>query len=111
MEVVITKMNDIITKNTLNQSIELISELNLNEDDYKNIFEKFNLILKNPDIKEMVEKISGFHDIEKENDLKAIMRKIIEVMKLSDLNQLLENIIKNEDFVDFIQDLFLEKLI
>ncbi|MFX1394626.1 MAG: hypothetical protein ACFFAH_13760 [Promethearchaeota archaeon] len=104
-------MNDIITKDTLNQSIELISELNLNEDDYENIFEKFNLMMENPDIKEILEKISGFHDIEKENDLKAIMKKIIDIMKLSDLNQLLGNIIKNEDFIDFIQDLFLEKLI
>ena len=104
-------MNDIITKDNLNQSIELISELNLNEDDYENIFEKFNLILKNPDIREIVEKVLGFQDIEKENDLKAIMKKLIDIMKLSDLNQLLGDIIKNEDFIDFIQDLFLEKLI
>jgi len=104
-------MKEIITKDSLNQSIELISELNLNDDDYEKIFEKFKLMLNNSEMKEAIKKISGIREIEKENDLKTIMKTLINKIRLSDLNQLLGNIVKNEDLIDFIQDLFLEKLI
>ena len=104
-------MKEIITKDSLKQSIELISELNLNDDDYAKIFEKFKLMLNNSEMKETIKKISGIREIEKENDLKTIMKTLINKIRLSDLNQLLGNIVKNEDLIDFIQDLFLEKLI
>jgi len=104
-------MKEIITKDSLNQSIELISELNLNDDDYEKIFEKFKLMLNNSEMKEAIKKFSGIREIEKENDLKKIMKTLTNKIRLSDLNQLLGNIVKNEDLIDFIQDLFLEKLI
>lgn len=104
-------MKEIITKDSLNQSIELISELNLNDDDYEKIFEKFKLMLNNSEMKEAIKKFSGIREIEKENDLKTIMKTLTNKIRLSDLNQLLGNIVKNEDLIDFIQDLFLEKLI
>ncbi|TFG23919.1 MAG: hypothetical protein EU529_05835 [Promethearchaeota archaeon] len=104
-------MKEIITKDSLNQSIELISELNLNDEDYEKIFEKFKLMLNNSEMKEAIKKFSGVREIEKENDLKTIMKTLINKIRLSDLNQLLGNIVKNEDLIDFIQDLFLEKLI
>ena len=104
-------MKEIITKDSLNQSIELISELNLNDDDYEKIFEKFKLMLNNSEMKEAIKRFSGIREIEKENDLKTIMKTLTNKIRLSDLNQLLGNIVKNEDLIDFIQDLFLEKLI
>lgn len=104
-------MKEIITKDSLNQSIELISELNLNDDDYEKIFEKFKLMLNNSEMKEAIKKFSGIKEIEKENDLKTIMKTLTNKIRLSDLNHLLGNIVKNEDLIDFIQDLFLEKLI
>jgi len=104
-------MKEIITKDSLNQSIELISELNLNDDDYEKIFENFKLMLNNSEMKEAIKTISGIREIEKENDLKTIMKTVTNKIRLSDLNQLLGNIVKNENLIDFIQDLFLEKLI
>ena len=104
-------MKEIITKDSLNQSIELISELNLNDDDYEKIFENFKLMLNNSEMKEAIKKISGIREMEKENDLKTIMKTLTDKIRLSDLNQLLGNIVNNEDLIDFIQDLFLEKLI
>jgi len=104
-------MKENITKNSLNQSIELISELNLNEEDYEKIFDKFKLILENREIKETIENVSNIPGLRNENDLKAIMKKLSSDLDLSDLNKLLKDIIKNEELIDFIQDLFLEKLI
>lgn len=104
-------MKEIITKDNLSQSIELISELNLDEEDYKKIFEKFNLMLENSEIKETVEKVSEIHHLKNDEDLKEIMKRLTNDIEISDLNKILNSIIKNEELLDFIQDLFLEKLI
>jgi len=104
-------MKDIITKDNLSQSIELISELNLDDEDYKKIFEKFNTMLENSDIKETVEKVSKIHDLKNDEDLKEIMKRLTHDFEISDLNKIVNSIIKNEELLDFIQDLFLEKLI
>jgi len=103
-------MKDIITKDSINQSIELISELNLTEEDYEKIFENFKLILKNPEVKKIFGTISEISEIDNDSDLNLLMKKLSNHLSLNDLNFLLEKIIKNEELVDFIQDLFLEKL-
>jgi len=104
-------MNEDITKKNLEQSIELISEFNFDEEDYETIFEKFQIFLKNSENLDLFKKISEIKELEKEGDLKAIMKKLSNNIKISELNTLLKDIIKNEEFVDFIQDLFLEKLL
>ena len=103
-------MKDILTKETINQSIELISELNLTEEDYEKVFENFKLILKNPEVKKIFGTISEISEINNDSDLNLLMKKLSNHLSLNDLNFLLEKIIKNEELVDFIQDLFLEKL-
>ena len=60
---------------------------------------------------ELFKKISEIKELENEGDLKAIMKKLLKEIKLNELNKLLKDIIENEEFVDFIQDLFLEKLL
>ncbi|MFX1260425.1 MAG: hypothetical protein ACFFAN_21455 [Promethearchaeota archaeon] len=104
-------MKEILTKNSLDQSIELISELNLNEEDYEKIFEKVKVILKNPEIKERFDIISEISGIDNSIDIKTIMKKFSSKISLNDLNFLLKKIVENEELIDFIQDLFLEKLI
>ena len=104
-------MNEDITKKNLDQSIELISEFNFDEEDYEIIFEKLQIFLKNPENYELFKKISEIKELENEGDLKAIMKKLLKEIKLNELNKLLKDIIENEEFVDFIQDLFLEKLL
>jgi len=104
-------MNEDITKKNLEQSIELISELSFKEEDYDNIFEKFKCYLKNSKNKELFKKILEIKGLENERGLANIMRKLSTNLSIDELNTLLKEIIKNDEFVDFIQDLFLEKLI
>ncbi len=104
-------MNDIITKNSLKESIELISELKLDEADYNKIFEKFEIILNDSKVKGLIEETTKSTNAENERDLINVMKTLAEKIDLSDLSYLLEKIIKNEELVDFIQDLFLEKLV
>jgi hypothetical protein len=104
-------LNEDITKKNLDQSIELISEFNFDEEDYETIFEKFQIFLNNSKNHDFLKKISEIEEFEDEKDLKAIMKKLSNKFKISELNTILKEIVKNEEFVDFIQDLFLEKLL
>ena len=104
-------MNEKITKNNLERSIDLISELSFEEEDYENIFEKFKELLKKSNNYELFKKISEIKELENESGLPIIMKKLLSTFSIEELNNLLRDIIKNEEFVDYIQDLFLEKLI
>ncbi|TFG14540.1 MAG: hypothetical protein EU535_03195 [Promethearchaeota archaeon] len=104
-------MNEDISKKSLEQSIELISELKFDEEDYDTIFEKFKDHLKKSKNDKLYQRISEFKDLENERELPNIMKKLVKNLNIEELNTLLREIVKNEDFVDFIQDLFLEKLI
>ena len=104
-------MNTLITKKTLNQSIDFFSELDLDNKDFETIYEKFRFLLENDEMQEIFLKISKIQKIETEIDLKAIMKELIRNLDLDDLNALLTKIIKNEPLIDYIQDLFLEKLL
>ena len=104
-------MNALITKKTLYQSIDFFSELDLDKKDFETIYEKFRFLLENDEMKEIFLKISKIQKIETESDLKTIMKELIRNLDLGDLNILLTKIIKNEPLIDFIKDLFLEKLL
>jgi len=104
-------MNALITKKTLNQSIDFFSELDLDNEDFEAIYEKFQFLLENDDIQEILSKISKLQKINKESELKTIMKEMIRNLDIEDINALLTKIIKNEPLIDFIQDLFLEKLL
>ena len=104
-------MDTLITKKTLNQSIDFFSELDLDNKDFETIYEKFRFLLENDEMQEIFLKISKIQKIETESDLKAIMKELIRNLDLADLNALLTKVIKNEPLIDYIQDLFLEKLL
>ena len=104
-------MNVLITKKNLNQSIDFFSELELENEDFESIYEKFKFLLENNDMQNVLLKISKLQSITIESDLKTIMKEMISNLDIEDLNALLAKIIKNEPLLDFIQDLFLEKLL
>ena len=104
-------MDDIVTKNSLERTIGFISELDLNEEDYENIFKKFKPILKNQAIKNKLEILEEIEEGDSSIDLETMTKKILDKISIQDLKFILEKIIKNEDLTNFIQDLILEKLI
>jgi hypothetical protein len=100
-----------INKKNLEEAIEFISDLKLSDQDYNNILEKFKPNLQNSNFNEIFKKLSTINEISKERDLKTIMKKMIDTLNSEDLTLLLKDIMKNEEYITFIQDLFLEKLI
>ena len=104
-------MDDIVTKNSLERTIGFISELELNEEDYENVFKKFKPILKNQVIKNKLDILEEIEEGDSPIDLETMTKKILDKISIQDLKFILEKIIKNEDLTSFIQDLILEKLI
>lgn len=104
-------MDDIVTKNSLERTIGFISELELNEGDYENVFNKFKPILKNQAIKNKLDILEEIEDGDSPIDLETMTKIILDKISIQDLKFILEKIIKNEDLTNFIQDLILEKLI
>ena len=101
-----------ITKENLDKAIEFFSELNLNNKDYEKIFNKFKLIFESLETKNVLENISNIQEIGKETDNFAlIVKKLSESANLGDLNSVLSKLMKNEELINFIQDLFLERLL
>ncbi len=99
-----------LSKDAINKSIDMISDIKLSEDDYNNIFEQFKEILNNNEVDKIMEIISKISRDKESIDLKTIMKNLATNIPLNDLNLLLNKVIKNEKFIDYIQDLFLEKL-
>lgn len=105
-------MKEIITKESLEQSVDLISDIELNDEDYKGIYDKFSNFLSTKEFNDILKKIS---DVSNNNnsseDIGELMRTLLDNLKIEDINLILKRIIKNEELIDYIQDLFLEKLI
>ena len=104
-------MRDFLKKNQIISVVDLISYLRLTNLDINVIFEKFKSIIDNPEVNEFIEYINQLEDIKDEYDLETIIKYISENVNLDRLNLILVYILKDEYFVDFIQDLFLEKLL
>lgn len=105
------KMKDIITKKNLDKAIELISEFTFDDEEYDLIFKKIIENLDDLQVKQLTQKLSNFKEIEEEENLKKILEIISKNMPKEDLENFLEKILTKQDIVDFIQDLFIEKLI
>lgn len=108
------RVEKMIEKENLIKSLEFFKDIKLEKEDIALIFEKFEKILKDPTIKEILfNKVSFLNENNenKEENIKALMEILVSKLDLEDLNVFLDKIIKDESLSDFLQDFFLEKLI
>lgn len=105
------KMNTILTKKTLNQSLKFIEELNLDNDDYEIVLDKFKAFFKKIEIEKIFSKFLEIDYINSNQNFEMIMKEIIKTENIPNLNILLQQIIKDENLIDEIQEIFLEKLL
>lgn len=103
-----------IEKENLIKSLEFFRDIKLKNEDIALIYKKFEKILKDPSIRELLlDKIQFMSKTNENNEenIRALMELLISKLDLEDLNVLLNKIIKDESLSDFLQDFFLEKLI
>ncbi|TFF85302.1 MAG: hypothetical protein EU518_01420 [Promethearchaeota archaeon] len=100
-----------IRKEDINRSLEFFKNLELESNEINLIFEKFKKILRDKEISSLIKNNDSIKDIEEDDDIKDTLNKILPNLKLRDLNIILNKIIEDESLTNFIQDLFLERLL
>ena len=104
-------MNTILTKKTLDQSLKFIDELNLDDNDYEIVLDKFKAFFEKKEIKKIFLKFFEIDYINDNQNFKTIMKEIIKTENIPNLNILLQQIVKDESLIDEIQEIFLDKLL
>ncbi|MFO8019347.1 MAG: hypothetical protein R6U96_11980 [Promethearchaeia archaeon] len=99
-----------INKENLKKSINLMSDIDFDDYEFENLYKKFEDLLGENQIKEIFEQIEldpSFNS----SSLSEILKYLEKNMDIEELERLKKLIIDNENLVNFIQDLFLDKLI
>lgn len=100
-----------ITKENLNRALEYFFDLNFTDGEYNKMFNKLKPILKCSKTTEISKKTSKAAVITDKMDFKSIVKNLSEKLNSDDLSPILNKLIKNEELVNFIQDLILEKML
>lgn len=90
-------MNDVI-----NQSINFIKGIDLKEKDLEKFFNVSNDLIKNPGVKEILDKIIKTEKIRLNDGIKKILVIISNELSLKDLNMLMKQFTNKDDIIDYI---------
>jgi len=102
----------VINKDVVKSSIKLISDLEFTDDDINKIYEIIQSSGNIPSkISSIMDKIRAERRIKSTDDISEIMVALFNSLEFYEFKDLLKEFITNEALIDFIQDLFLEKLI
>lgn len=97
-------------KDNIKKSMNLISDVNFTDEEYNKIYEKFKLFLGNKQVND-ISKILDNQSVSDSATLSQILKDLKKSLDMETLEELTQIIINNEDLVNFIQDIFLDKLI
>jgi hypothetical protein len=100
-----------LKKEDISRSVEFFNNLDLKPKEIDIIFDKFREILTDREIKRLLKDQKCMKEIEEEDGIQEILKKLIPYLDLKDLNYLLQKLIKDESLTEYIQDMFLEKIL
>ncbi len=96
-------------KQNLKKAIAYLKDLNFNEVEIDEIYEKAKNLIKNKQLEQLSEKLT--EENAKGEDLEGLLNEATDTLETKDLMNLMKSIAKEEDFLNFMQDLLLEKLL
>lgn len=97
------------SKQNLKKAIEFMKDLEFQESEISKIYDKANHLFKNKHFEEISLKLKQGSNEGK--DLEAMLKEFSDSIKSDDLANLIKVIAKDEEFLNFIQDLLLDKLL
>jgi len=100
-----------INKEDINRSLKIFENLDLKANEINLIFTKFKKILKDKDFQSLIKNEECLEEIQEDDDLGKTLNKLLPHLNMEDLNHFLNKIIEDESLTNYIQDLFLEKLL
>ncbi|MFW6311117.1 MAG: hypothetical protein ACOC1K_02655 [Nanoarchaeota archaeon] len=99
-----------INKENLKKSINLISDIDFTDEEYEKLYEKFENTLEDNEINQIFERIN-VDQLCSTSSLTEILKRLKKEIDIDTMEKLKKLLVNNEDLINFIQDLFLDKLI
>lgn len=101
----------ILKKNTLEKAIDFISNINFDDSEQLKIFNKVKKIILNLKDPEISKKIEELNQLSSDLPFIELFKQILEKLTIEQLNSIFKQFINNEELIDYLQDVLLEKII
>ncbi len=101
----------LLKKKTLEKAIDFISNINFDDSEQLKIFNKVKKIILNLRDPEISKKIEELNELSSDLPFIELFKQILEKLTIEQLNSIFKQFINNEDLIDYLQDMLLEKII
>ncbi len=101
----------LLKKNTLEKAIDFISNIDFDDSEQLMIFNKVKNIISSLKDPEISKKIEELYELSSDLPFKELLIQILEKLNIEQLNSIFKLLINNEELIDYLQDILLEKII
>lgn len=101
----------LLKKKTLEKAIDFISNINFDDSEQLKIFNKVKKIILNLRDPEISKKIEELNELSSDLPFIELFKQILEKLTIEQLNSIFKQFMNNEDLIDYLQDILLEKII
>ncbi len=101
----------VIKKKTLEKALDFISNIDFDDSEQLMIFNKVKNIISSLKDPEISKKIEELNELSSDLPFKELLIQILEKLNIEQLNSIFKLLINNEELIDYLQDILLEKII
>lgn len=101
----------VIKKKTLEKALDFISNIDFDDSEQLMIFNKVKNIISSLKDPEISKKIDELNELSSDLPFKELLIQILEKLNIEQLNSIFKLLINNEELIDYLQDILLEKII
>jgi len=101
----------LLKKKTLEKAIDFISNIDFDDSEQLMIFNRVKNIISSLKDPEISKKIEELNELSSDLPFKELLIQILEKLNIEQLNSIFKLLINNEELIDYLQDILLEKII
>ncbi|MCK4239637.1 MAG: hypothetical protein KAX33_10970 [Candidatus Lokiarchaeota archaeon] len=101
----------LLKKKTLEKALDFISNIDFDDSEQLMIFNKVKNIISSLKDPEISKKINELNELSSDLPFKELLIQILEKLNIEQLNSIFKLLINNEELIDYLQDILLEKII
>ena len=100
-----------LKKESIEKAIDFISNIDFDDTEQLIIFNKVKDLISNLKDPEISKKITELSKLPPSTSFKELLKLILDKLSVEQLNSIFKLFINNEELIDYLQDLLLEKII
>jgi len=101
----------LLKKKTLEKALDFISNIDFDDSEQLMIFNRVKNIISSLKDPEISKKIEELNELSLDLPFKELLIQILEKLNIEQLNSIFKLLINNEELIDYLQDILLEKII